>query len=68
MKDWLWYRMYDAKIAIARFLLDHTSIGNAVVHEAAFRRLCDRARELGADVYCVFHDCDAHDCPEDHWS
>lgn len=53
----------DVRQAVARFLLDKTKIGEAVIVEERFRYTLKRARELKCDVYCCYHDCDSKDCP-----
>jgi hypothetical protein len=57
--------MWDLQCAIARFLLDKTEIGDAVVAEHTLRKHLQRAKELGASIYCVYHACDANNCPND---
>lgn len=52
----------DIRSAVAKFLLDKTKIGEAVIVEERFRYTLKRARELKCDVYC-YHDCDSKNCP-----
>lgn len=52
----------DVRATVARFLLDHTKFGDAVIVEWSMRQHLARAERLGAAVYCVYHGCDAEDC------
>lgn len=53
----------DVRFAIASFLIDHTSLGGALVWQVMQRYHSARATESGARVYCVYHACDARYCP-----
>ncbi len=67
---WDWYAavvrfpLLDARRMLATFLLDHTgALGREIQSEVLYRRSLAKATAIGSDCFCVFHDCDARDCP-----
>jgi len=53
----------DVRKNIARFLIDKTKIGEAVIVEWSFRRAAEEARRINTDNFCIHHWCDGKDCP-----
>lgn len=51
----------DIRRRLARLALDY--IGDDIKLEMFFRRSADRAKKSGENVYCLFHDCCASQCP-----
>jgi hypothetical protein len=58
--------LHDVERFVATVILDHTSFGRALTSEVLLRRSFDRAKASGADVFCVYHDCDIHRCSTLH--
>lgn len=44
----------------------HAVLAEKLLHTAARMRSFRRARESGAAVFCVFHDCDMRECAKEH--
>ena len=73
VRDWTlgdWYAslirfpIRDATTIAVRAILDWTGgLGRAVAIEVLIRRSSAKATAIGADVFCVYHDCDVLECP-----
>lgn len=72
VREWTWADLVAAarcplrdlrRIAVW-FLLDYTgSFGDAIHAEVITRRSVTKARAIGSECFCCYHDCDTKDCP-----